>query len=303
MQRLQGVFAIMATPFDEQGRLDEGSLKSLVEFELTAGVAGLTILGIMGEAHKLADEERRRVVEVVVEQVNHRVPVVVGTSHSGTEMAARLSREAEEMGAAAVMVAPSSFAKTPEALREYYGAVARAIRIPIVLQDEPATTGVLLPASLIVQLVQAVDRIAAVKLEEPPTPVKVSQIRRLAGEGLDIFGGLGGQYFLEELLRGAVGTMTGFAYPEILVAIQAKVRAGKAEEAALQFYRYLPLIRFEGQVGIGLAIRKEILRWRGAVRSATLRSPGMRMDPETGRELHAMLDLLGLGPEFTADIG
>ncbi len=298
-EKLQGVYAILATPFDEGGDLDVASLKSLVEFELRAGVAGLTILGIMGEAHKLADAERRRVIEVVMEQVNRRVPVVVGTSHSGAEMAARLSREAEEAGAAAVMVAPSPFAKAPEALRDYYAAVARAVHIPIVLQDEPATTGVLMSASLIVQLTRAVDRIAYVKLEEPPTPVKLSQVRRLGGEGLGIFGGLGGQYFLEELLRGAVGTMTGFAYPEILVAIQAKVRTGKTKEAALLFHRYLPLIRYEGQVGIGLAIRKEILRWRGAIRSASIRMPGMRLDADTRQELFALIELLGLSPDFT----
>lgn len=298
-RKLAGVFAIMATPFDDQGNLDEGSLKALVDFELRAGVAGLTILGIMGEAHKLADEERRRVMEVVIEQVNERVPVVVGTSHSGTEMAARLSREAEAAGAAGVMVAPSPFAKTPEALREYYGAVARAVQIPIVLQDEPASTGVLLPASLIADIARSVDRIAYVKLEEPPTPVKVSQLRRLAGEGLGIFGGLGGQYLLEELQRGALGTMTGFAYPEVLVAVQAKLRAGEAKGAALLFYRYLPLIRYEGQAGIGLAIRKEILRWRGAIRSAVIRRPGMRLDPETRQELFTLLEVLQIGPEFT----
>lgn len=299
-QKLQGVFAIMATPFTEAGDLDEASLKSLVAFELNAGVAGLTILGIMGEAHKLAEDERRRVVEVVIEQVNGRVPVVVGTSHTGAEMAARLSREAEAAGAAAVMVAPSPFAKTPQALREYYATVARVVQIPIVLQDEPATTGVLLPAPLIVELARAVDGIPYVKLEEPPTPVKVSQIRRGGGENLAIFGGLGGQYFLEELQRGAVGTMTGFAYPEILVSIQSKVRAGQSHDAARLFYRYLPLIRYEGQTGIGLAIRKEILRWRGAIRCAAIRTPGMRLDDETRQELHALLDMLGLGPAFVA---
>ncbi len=294
----QGVYAILATPFDENGALDEGSLKSLVDFELRAGVAGLTILGIMGEAHKLGEEERRRVIQVVMEQVDGRVPVVVGTGHSGSEMAARLSREAEAAGAAAVMVAPSPFAKSPEALHDYYAMVARAISIPIVLQDEPFSTGVLLPASLILELARAVDRITAVKLEEPPTPVKISQIRRLDGEGLAIFGGMGGQYFLEELRRGAVGTMTGFAYPEVLVGIQARLRAGNARDAVLLFYRYLPLIRYEGQVGIGLAIRKEILRWRGAIGAATIRTPGMRLDAETRQELYAMLELLGLGPEF-----
>jgi 4-hydroxy-tetrahydrodipicolinate synthase len=195
------------------------------------------------------------------------------------------------------MVAPSPFAKTPEALRDYYTTVASAIQIPIVLQDEPVTSGVLLPASLIVQLAREVDRITCVKLEEPPTPVKISQIRQAGGDRLAIFGGLGGAYFLEELLRGAVGTMTGFAYPEVLVAIQAKVREGKAKEAATFFHKYLPLIRFEAQPGIGLAIRKEILRWRGAMRFATIRTPGMRLDPETRQELYGLLELMGLQPD------
>jgi 4-hydroxy-tetrahydrodipicolinate synthase len=133
-----------------------------------------------------------------------------------------------------------------------------------------------------------------IKMEEPPVGQKISQIRQMAGERMKIFGGLGGVYFLEELQRGAVGTMTGFAYPEILVRIYDQHAAGDIAGAAATFDRYCPLIRYEFQPKIGLALRKYILMKRGIIASDTIRSPGMRMDDETARELEATVVRVGL---------
>ncbi len=293
-QIVSGVYAITATPFDEQGRLDEASIASLVEFEIKAGVHGLNVLGIMGEAHKLTEGERRRVGELFLKHVGGRVPVVVGTTHPGVIPATELSREAEAQGASAVMVAPPSGLKTPEAILAHYRAVAAAIRIPVVVQDEPVTTGVLMPASLLVRIAQEVEACRIIKLEEAPTPAKVTQIRKLAGTAVQIFGGLGGAYFLEELMRGADGIMTGFAFPEILVEIFGKFTGGRPADAAAVFDRYASLIRYEAQQGIGLALRKEILRRRGAIRTAVLRAPGPTMDEVTRRELDDILRRMGV---------
>lgn len=289
-----GVYAITATPFDEQGRLEEDSIASLVEFELRAGVHGLNILGIMGEAHKLTEGERRRVAELFLKHVAGRVPVVVGTTHAGTGATIELSQAAEASGASAVMVAPPSGLKTPEAILEHYRAVAAVIRIPVVVQDEPVTTGVLMPASLLARIAQEMEACRIIKLEEPPTPPKVTQIRKLAGGSVQIFGGMGGAYFFEELARGADGIMTGFAFPEILVEIYTKFTAGRSAEAAAVFDRYASLIRYEAQQGIGLALRKEILRRRGAIRTAAVRAPGPRLDDVTRRELDGILERMGL---------
>ncbi|MGE5849249.1 MAG: dihydrodipicolinate synthase family protein [Candidatus Methylomirabilota bacterium] len=289
-----GVYAITATPFDDQGRVDEDSIASLVEFEIKAGVHGLNVLGIMGEAHKLTEGERRRVAELFLKYVGGRVPVVVGTTHPGVIPATELSREAEAQGASAVMVAPPSGLKTPEAILAHYRAVAAAMRIPVVVQDEPVTTGVLMPASLLARIAEEIESCRIIKLEEAPTPPKVTQIRKLAGSSVKIFGGLGGAYFFEELSRGADGIMTGFAFPEILVEIYGTFTAGRRGAAATIFDRYASLIRYEAQQGIGLALRKEILRKRGAIRTAVVRAPGPAMDEVTRRELDDILQRMGV---------
>lgn len=296
MQRLRGVWAIMATPFDEAGRLDLDSLRSLVDFEIQAGVDGLTILGVMGEAHKLTDAERDQVVRTTIDAARGRVPVAVGVSHTGTDVAVQLAREAEAAGAAAVMAAPPTNVTNLDAVAEYYRRVAAAVRIPVIVQDEPNATKVLLPASFLVRVGEELPSARTIKLEDPPTPAKLSQIRNLTKLELDIFGGLGGTFFLEELNRGACGTMTGFAFPEILVAIHRHFVAGRRDRARDVFYRYLPYIRFEGQALLGLAIRKEVLRLRGAIACGAIRHPGMKLDPGTREELLSMLEHLELRP-------
>src|SRR5699024_4265542 len=109
-----------------------------------------------------------------------------------------------------------------------------------------------------------------IKLEEPPVPQKITQILAQNPEA-QIFGGLGGQYFIEELERGAVGTMTGFAFTEALIAIYDAFTAGDRARAREIFYQYTPLLRYEGQTGVSVSIRKEILRRRGAIAHADIR--------------------------------
>lgn len=291
---LAGVLPILVTPFDDDGRVDEESLRSLVEFFIERGCHGLTVLGIAGEVHKLSDAERQRVVEVVVDQARGRVPVVVGTGHSGFEVAVELSRAAEAAGADALLVMPP-YVIRPDAdgIYEYYRAVAEAVNIPIVVQDEPVTTGVNMPAALIARLAE-IPGVAYAKVEAQPTPPKFTAIRKLSADRLGLFGGLGGLYFYEELCRGARGIMTGFGFPEVLVEIYGRFREGDRDSAEAVFYKYLPLIKFEAQPGIGLAIRKEILRRRGAIRSARLRRPAQLPDPETWAELDRLVERLGL---------
>jgi 4-hydroxy-tetrahydrodipicolinate synthase len=134
------------------------------------------------------------------------VPVVVGTTHPGVIPATELSREAKAQGASAVMVAPPAGLKTPEAILAHYRAVAAGIQIPVVVQDEPVTTGFLMPASLLARIAEEIESCRIIKLEEAPTPPKVTQIRKLAGPSVKIFGGLGGAYFFEQLSRGAIRT-------------------------------------------------------------------------------------------------
>jgi len=288
-----GIFHILATPFREDGALDTTGYPRLIESVLSTGVNGLTILGIAGEAHRLTDEERRRVVETVVKETRGRVPVAVGVSASGTHLATAFARMARDHGADALMVAPPTGLKNLEAVAEHYRIVAAVTGLPIVLQDEPVTTQVNMPAPFIAQVCAEIAQIQAVKLEEPPTLPKITRLRALFGDRVAIFGGLGGVYFFEELSRGADGAMTGFPYPEALRAIREHFVAGRRDEARALFYRWLPLIRYESQPGAtpgtAVGIRKEILRRRGWIASALVRPPAPALDAATQTELDELL--------------
>jgi 4-hydroxy-tetrahydrodipicolinate synthase len=290
----RGIFAILATPFLPDESLDEPSLRRLVDWELSKGVHGLTILGIFGEFHRLTDAERDRVTQVVIKQVNGRVPVVVGISHNSARVAAEYAVRAQELGADGLMAAPSPYGKSAPAVKAYYRRIADVATVPLVLQDEPNFTGVQLPVPLLVELSESLPA-RYVKLEEAPTAPKVTALAKIAPD-LQVFGGLGGAFFWEELARGAVGTMTGFAFPEILVRIYDLAVAGKLPEARDVFHQYLSIIRYENQPGISLALRKELLRKRGAMEHATVRQPAPGVDESVLAELDGLLAHLGLDP-------
>jgi 4-hydroxy-tetrahydrodipicolinate synthase len=292
---LSGVCTITLTPFTEKGDVDLGGIGSLARLYLDSGVHGLTILGIMGEAHKLSDAERSIVVQRYLEAAGDRVPVVVGCSAAATKVTIEWAREAEETGAAAVMVAPPNHVRNLDLVFEHYRRVAEAVSLPVVVQDEPVNTGVVMPAAFIARVVNEIEGCRYVKLEEAPTTIKITSLLEKTEDRVGIFGGLGGMYFYEELSRGAVGIMTGFAYQEILVRTYELFSKGKKREAREHFFRYLPLIRFEAQLGVGgVGIRKEVFKLRGAITSSHVRFPAPALDEETLRELEELVGLLGL---------
>jgi 4-hydroxy-tetrahydrodipicolinate synthase len=295
MKELKGISVISLTPFDEAGEVDVPSLQSLSEFYLQSGVHGMTILGIMGEANKLTEAERQTVIETVIGQVKGRVPVVVGCSATGTHQSVHFARLAAQAGADAIMLAPPTNLKNLDLVFEHYMHVAKATDLPLVVQDEPSTTGVMLPPAFFGRVAREIDTAKYVKLEEAPTTVKITRILEESGGKFGLFGGLGGMYFYEELDRGAIGIMTGFAYPDILVEVYRLFQAGQKQAAREYFNRYLPLIRFEAQLGVGgVAIRKQIYKMRGVIQSAYVRPPAARVDSRTFEELNELIGFLGL---------
>jgi 4-hydroxy-tetrahydrodipicolinate synthase len=292
---LTGIYNITPTPFKADGSLDEPSLRRLTEFTRGTGVNGMTILGVLGEADKLTERERERVTEIVIETAAGRLPICVGTTHAGTDGCIAYSRRAQEQGAKAVMVAPPKLARTNDgALERHYMAVAEAVDIPVVVQDfPPAVGGITMSVELIAKLASASPRLSFLKLEDDPAPMKITQILAVS-KAVKIFGGLGGMMFLEELRHGAIGTMTGFAFPEILVDIFTKFTSGDRDGATEVFYKYLPIIRFENQPRINLALRKHIYQLRGVIASARVRSPFTPVDFDTLADLDDIIARLGL---------
>jgi 4-hydroxy-tetrahydrodipicolinate synthase len=288
---LEGVYSVLPTPFQPNGDLDEASLRRVIDLFIGAGVNGVTALGVTGEVARLDDSERRLVLEVVIDQVKGRIGVVAGTTSEGTRTCIASSRHAREVGATAVMVSPPRMPKlNSEAVVRHYKALAEAVDIEIVVQDYPPISGFTMEPALLARIAREIPRARTIKLEDPPTPFKTSRIIEAAGDTpVRIFGGLGGVFLLEELLAGATGAMTGFAFPEILVQIVKLFRAGRVEEAADTFYRAVPLMRFEFQEGIGMAIRKEVLHRRGALASPATRAPGAVLDQTTREALDRVM--------------
>ena len=287
-----GVYTICPTPFREDFSVDIDSIATLVDFQVEAGVTGLAILGFMGEAHKLSVAERRTVTETFMAAACGRLPVWVGVRALGIAGALEQAREAADLGAAAVFVAPLDNA-SDALLFDYYAHLADALEIPVVIHDFPDSFGTELKAELIARI-GLESNVGFIKMEEPPVAQKISRIRDLAGDRMRIFGGLGGVYFLEELQRGAIGTMTGFAFPEILIRIYEHYTSGDVAAAAATFDRYCPLIRYEFQPKIGIALRKYTYRRRGAIACDAVRSPGSRIDPRSADELDAIVARVGL---------
>jgi 4-hydroxy-tetrahydrodipicolinate synthase len=215
-------------------------------------------------------------------------------THAATDRAVAYAREAQALGAHSVMLAPPALSRPNDAaVRRHYFAVAEAIDLPIVVQDHPASSGVWMSAEFLASLAGESTKCRVVKLEEEPSPPK---IRRLlaANPELTVLGGLGGTMLLEELRAGAAGTMTGFGFPEILVDIVRRFRAGDEDGAREEFYRATPLIRFENQPVLNLPIRKLVYQRRGAIASARVRAPGGVLDPGTIADLDDLLVRLGL---------
>ena len=283
-----GVHTVMATPFLPDESLDEESLRSLVDFLIRAGVDGVLILGVLGEADRLSDEERERVIATTVEHAAGRLEITVGVTHQSTVVTRRRALAALAAGADAVMVSPPTGSAAGPALREHFRRVADGLEGVFVVQDHPTSSGVKLPVEFLASLLEHLPNGSIVKLEDPPTASKTAALLA-AAPSYRVLGGLGGVSLLQELDAGSAGTMTGFAVPETLVEIVRAYHAGDRAMARSLFEAALPLIVFEAQPGAGVALRKEILRRRGAIAHATVRQPAPSPDRGTLASLEELL--------------
>jgi len=279
----KGVYVIAVTPFKDYGDLDLASTDKMVDFYLECGATGLTILGIMGEATKLTAEESKIFVKQVLKRVDKKVPVIVGASSAGFAPMKELSDSVMAMGAAGVMIAPPSTVKTDDQIVAYFDMVNQTLgNTPWVLQDHPVSTGVQMTANVILKILKNSPHCLMLKHEDCPGLNKLAAIKAAMDkkeiDPVSILTGNGGGLFLtEELMRGASGAMTGFAYPEMMVSVCSLFEAGEIEKACDVFDAYLPLAKYEQQSNIGLVVRKYIMAKRGVIASAAIRKPGPKL--------------------------
>lgn len=289
----EGVFVIAATPFLENGDLDHASIARLTDFYYDNGADGLTILGMMGEAPKLTQAESIEVARLTISGSAGR-PVVVGVSAPGLAAIGELTRAVMDLGAAGVMVAPPSTLRTDDQIVAYYRNVMDTVGtdVPVVLQDFPLSTGVQISSRTLGTILENHPGIVMVKHEDWPGLQKITDLREAEARGrrrVSILCGNAGVFLPEEMRRGADGAMTGFPYPEMMRDVVRTSNAGDYERASDIFDAYLPLVRYEQQPGLGLAIRKYVLARRGAIATPAQRRPGAALDARAIAEVEYLI--------------
>jgi 4-hydroxy-tetrahydrodipicolinate synthase len=288
-----GVYAIAVTPFLPTGALDTASVDRMTDFYVAAGVNGLTILGIMGEAPKLEPAESLAITKQVVNR--GKVPVIVGVSAPGFAAMRSLARGVMELGAAGVMIAPPPSLRTDDQITGYYRQAIEAIGtdIPFVIQDYPLTLSVVMTPKVIRQIVMEHPSCVMLKHEDWPGLEKISTLRGFQAEGslrpLSILTGNGGLFLDFEMERGADGAMTGYAFPDMLVDVVRLSKQGKRDAAHDLFDAHLPLIRYEQQQGVGLAVRKYVMQKRGAIAHDAQRAPAAGLTAKARAEIDYLL--------------
>ena len=292
----KGVFAIAVTPFTTDGAVDGASVDRMTDFYLSCGVSGLTILGMMGEAPKLDSAEALAISRQVVQRAN--VPVVAGVSAPGFAAMRSLARGVMDAGAAGVMIAPPPALRTDDQIVNYFAQAVAAIGsdIPFVLQDYPLALSVVMTPKVIRRIVMDNPSCVVLKHEDWPGLEKISALRDFQRDGslrpLSILCGNGGLFLDFEMGRGADGAMTGYAFPDMLVDVVKLAQAGRRDVAHDLFDAHLPLIRYEQQQGIGLAVRKYVLQKRGAIAYDTQRAPASSLSAMARAEIDYLLGRL-----------
>ncbi len=288
-QRLAGVFPVLCTPFEAGGAPDAAALGRLVEFAIEAGADGLVFPGMASEVETLSAEERAELVVVVGKQVAGRVPFIVGASDADPARAAARANEGAAEGATAAMImAPAGAGTQADGQAVYFGAVAAGCAIPIMLQNAPPSNGAGLAPGVIAEVVRAVPAIRFVKEETLPCGQHVSHIlQACAGRVEAVFGGAGARYVIDELARGAAGTMPALELVDAHVRLVAAWRAGDEARARRLYGLSLPLLLVQAVFRVRLT--KAVLNRRGLLAHEEARAAGPRLDAADEREIDALL--------------
>lgn len=293
----RGVYVIAVTPFDDSGGVDERSVASMVDFYRGCGVSGITILGMMGEAPKLETSEAITFAKSVVQRADG-LPIVVGVSAPGFAAIRVLSAAVMDAGAAGVMIAPPASMRTDDQVAGYYDQCVDAIGsdVPFVIQDYPLASGVVIAPKVIKRIVDTHPNCVMLKHEDWPGLEKISTLRTYEiienMRRISILTGNGGLFLDFETERGADGAMTGYAFPEMLAELITLQAEGERDRAHNLFDAHLPLLRYEQQPGLGLAVRKYILQRRGAIASAAQRQPASTLTASAQAEVDYLLTRL-----------
>jgi 4-hydroxy-tetrahydrodipicolinate synthase len=279
---------VAPTVFDDTGRLDLEGQKRAIDFMIDAGSHGICILANFSEQFVLSDEDRETVMRTVLDHVAGRVPIIVTTTHFSTEICAERSRMAQEAGAAMVMIMPPYHGATirvaEPGIFEFFRRVSDSITIPIMIQDAPVS-GTQLPAAFLARMAREIPNVSYFKIEVAGTASKLRDLLALGGDAIEgPWDGEEAITLMADLDAGATGAMTGGAYPDGIRRIIDPYMAGRREEAAAAYERWLPLINYENRQ-CGLLAAKALMKEGGVIRSEAVRHPLRPLHPDTRKGL------------------
>ena len=285
--KFSGVIPILVTPFNEDESVDTKSIQTMIHLMKDIGVNGVTILGVLGEANRLTDDERELIITTAT-QAAEQLPVIVGTSATGTRSVVQHNATAKRLGASAVMVTPQAEpAPSDEKVFKHFQTILNETDLPVILQDHPASTGVHMPNELIFRMLDELTGFGGVKLEAVPTAPKLKSLKARYKKKINIMTGLGALYAAFDLEGGSDGFNTGFAFPEALMVLVEAAQQKDWASVHRIYQRFLPLIVYEQHPGV--AIRKELFKMRGAIRTARVRSPGAQGSDSISTTLRTLL--------------
>jgi 4-hydroxy-tetrahydrodipicolinate synthase len=291
---VRGVLPIAPTPFFDDGRIDTASIDRLADFYVACGATGVTVLGQLGEAPKLDHAEGVAITRQVIARMG-KLPVVVGVSAPGFAAMRALTRDVMDAGAAGVMIAPPNTLRTDDQIVGYYRQAADAIGadVPFVLQDYPLTFSVQMTPGVIRRIAADLPSCVMLKHEDWPGLEKISALRGFERDGsmrhISILCGNGGLFLDYEMERGADGANTGYAFPDMLCDVVRMSAAGRRDEAHDLFDAHLPLLRYEQQPGVGLAVRKYVMMRRGLLTTSAQRKPAAPLTSAAQAEVEHLL--------------
>ena len=283
---MRGMFPVLVTPFDEQDRIDEDSLRSVVEYNINAGVHGV-VIAFATEIMKLTEAERLQVAQVVTDQTRGRVPVVVNTGAVSTAATVQYSQQTEDLGVTAVMCTPPAADVPVDEKKAYFKTISDAVSVPIFVQEAGTSLG----GALLRQIAEESERVRYAKVENAPPAQKVYEAIRHGGDLVTVFGGASGSYLIEELRRGSQGTMPWPSRPQPFVQVWDLWQSGEETAAREVWEREIaPILR------VGGLVHKEILYREGVIKSPRWRSPAPApLDDMAQRELDEVCERLGIG--------
>ena len=291
----EGVIPILVTPFKDDGKVDVAGQLRVVDHLYAQGArAGFGTFGNAGEGSALLPSEKRQLLEAIVRHLDGSAPVIAGVGATGTDAAVEACKEAEGLGAAGLMVLPPFYLR-PDAdgLMFFYSAISDAVGIPIMVQDAPLLSQVGMLPALLARMAREIEHVDYAKVEAPPTTPKISKTLEAAGDRLTLFGGLNGQFIIEEWQRGSRGIMPASDLVSVYCAIWSALENGELESAWSVFQRALPLIRYELQPGLGVSAVKHNLVHAGVLKNAVVRHPTRSLDESGLRELEALRSVVG----------